>query len=166
MLISTNLNSPHLVYKVRCQHRPSYGSSYPEAGFCQISNQDIINDYTVLPGKTIPFQTIFQHCYLEGCNKSTYFRCIIHKKFNNIQKAHTISAHLQFPRVTKTTQTEILEFCEMGENNEPSSQVLMRAVLAGNGQKYGKNPRVIALILHLELKLFELDMQQNTCALT
>lgn len=83
----------------------------------------------------MPFRNTFQHCYVEDCNKSTYFRCIIHKKFNNMLKAYTISAHLQLPRETKTIQTEIVEFCEMGENNELSSQVPMRAVLADNGGK-------------------------------
>lgn len=91
---------------------------------------------TILPGKITPFQNIFQRCYVEGSNKITYFRCIILKKLNNIQQAQTISAHLQFPRETKTIQTEIAEFCEMGENNELSNQVLMRAVLAGSGEKY------------------------------
>jgi len=70
--------------------------------------------------------------------QSTYFRSIIHKTFNNIQKAHKISAHLQLPRETKTTPTKLAEFFETGENTELSSQVLMRTVLTGNGEKYWK----------------------------
>lgn len=67
-------------------------------------------------------------------------------------KAYTISAHLQLPRETKTIQTEIVEFCEMGENNELSSQVPMRAVLADNGGKCWKNAEVIALTEALRVR--------------
>lgn len=122
----------------------------------QIKTMLIIIQY--FQGKYYYSRICFQRCYGEGCNKITYFRCIIHKKFNTIQKARTSSAHLQLPIETKTTQTEIVEFWETGDNNGLSSQALMRAVVAGSGEKSIRNSKVIALILHLDLKLFKSDM--------
>lgn len=68
---------------------------------------------------------------------------------------------MQLPIETKTIQIEIVEFCEMGNSNGLSSQVLMRAVVAVSGEKSGRNSKVIALILYLDLKLFKSDMQQT-----
>lgn len=74
--------------------------------------------------------------------KAHVFRSVIHKKFRNIKKKKKKliqlglpRAHLQLPRETQTIQTETVLFCEMGENNELRSQVLMMAVLADNGEK-------------------------------
>lgn len=60
---------------------------------------------------------------------------IIFKKKKKLIQLGLPRAHLQLPRETQTTQTETVLFCEMGENNELRSQVLMMAVLADNGEK-------------------------------
>lgn len=54
----------------------------------------------------------------------------------------------------------------MGDNNGLSNQVLMRAVVAGSGEKSRRNSKVIPLMLPLDLKLSKSDTQQTICALT